>query len=533
MFSIYFLISFTLTFAPLSTFLISSVFHRHSKGTDFSPTRMKTFANIRFMSVAMGLVVLVVTVWDVVLDAHKMSSVVNTWVSEGPHTSLMGKVREHLAAAWWLGPLKVSSAREPLVECSVSVGGGWRDVLPLMVGLKARLACLESHIQLAQEEHEAFITKFVMTVCCLVLVAVLGALLAWCCWPRNILVKEADCHLETHTCLKPVRCESCPLERCVIVMIYEVMTRDGLMTRNGRYVHFNDNILDDGHVTGTLALPASGVTVNDDSVVTVEDLLPMDDTVVTVEDTVVPVKDTVVTLEDTVVPVEDTVVPVDETAVTVEYIVVPVEDTVVQIEDIVVQVEELVVPVEDTVVPVEDTFVPVEDTVVPVEDTVVPVEDTVIPVEDTVVPVEDTVVPVEDTVIPVEDTVVPVEDTVVPVEDTVVPVEDTMIPVENTVFPVKDTLISVENTVVPVEDTVVPVDYVRRSLLVPRRFRGRLTEANDCLLESMQDQYSVTLLEDAARGKLHIKGTKDNVLQCYAQLKALIADWRARETSEV
>ena len=344
------------------------------------------------MSVVMGLVVVVVSVWDVMLDAHKMSSVVNTWMSEGPHTSLMGKVREHLAAAWWLGPLKVSSAREPLVECGVSVGGGWRDVLPLMVGLKARLACLESHIQLAQEEHETFITKFVVTVCCLVLVSVLGTLLACCCWLRKVLVKEADCHLETRTCLKPVRCESCPLERCVIVMIYEVVTRDGLMTRKGRYVHFDDNILNDGHVTGTLALPAPGVTVDNDSVVTVEDLLPLDDSVITVEH------------------------------------------------------------------------------------------------------------------------LLPLDDSVVPVEDTVAPVED---------------------TVVPVEDTVIPVDYVRRSLLVPRRFRDRLTEANGCLLKSMQDQYSVTLFKDAARARLHIKGTQDNVLQCYAQLKALIADWRARETSEV
>ena len=42
----------------------------------------------------------------------------------------------------------------------------------------------------------------------------------------------------THTCEQLVRWQSCPLERCIFVVIYEVMTSDGLMIRKGRYVHF-------------------------------------------------------------------------------------------------------------------------------------------------------------------------------------------------------------------------------------------------------------------------------------------------------
>ena len=145
------------------------------------------------------------------------------------------------------------------------------------------------------------------------------------------------------------------------------------MTMKGRYVNFDDNIFNDGHVTGTLALPAPGVTVDDDTVVTVEGL-PL--------------------LNDTVVPVED-----------------------------------------------HDTERPLEVVTAKLVHTQL---------------------------------------------DAVAAEEDNR--------------------------------EVRRSLLVPRRFRDRLIGANGCLLESMQDHYSVTLFEDAAQDKLHTKGTKNNVLESYAQL---------------
>ena len=74
---------------------------------------------------------------------------------------------------------------------------------------------------------------------------------------------------------------------------------------------------------------------------------------------------------------------------------------------------------------------------------------------------------------------------------------------------------------------------MRRSLLLPQRFREDLLGPNNCFLESMQDLHTVTVLGDTARGKLHIKGAKDNVIKCYTQLKTLLKELRRREDNLV
>ena len=66
---------------------------------------------------------------------------------------------------------------------------------------------------------------------------------------------------------------------------------------------------------------------------------------------------------------------------------------------------------------------------------------------------------------------------------------------------------------------------VRRSLLVPRRFRERLWGPGEIYVDNLQDWYSVQVFPDPKRGKLHIKGDKDNVLEAYAAVRDLMKAW--------
>lgn len=72
---------------------------------------------------------------------------------------------------------------------------------------------------------------------------------------------------------------------------------------------------------------------------------------------------------------------------------------------------------------------------------------------------------------------------------------------------------------------------MRQSLLVPRRFRVRVAGPEECFLQYLQGYYSVMVLQDSARGKPHINGGKNNVLDCYATVRTLMVEWRAREAS--
>ena len=125
-----------------------------------------------------GLMMMSRALWGVVEDAHKLGETVKKWRSTGPHTTLLGKVREHMSSAWWLGPLKVGSPRDPMEDCGITANPGWRDVLTIMFDLKARLACLEEKVKLAEEEHNAFVTKFLLAVCYMVFVVRRGGALA-------------------------------------------------------------------------------------------------------------------------------------------------------------------------------------------------------------------------------------------------------------------------------------------------------------------------------------------------------------------
>ena len=70
---------------------------------------------------------------------------------------------------------------------------------------------------------------------------------------------------------------------------------------------------------------------------------------------------------------------------------------------------------------------------------------------------------------------------------------------------------------------------VRRSLLVPRRFRERLWAPGETHVDNLRDWYSVQVFPDPKRGKLHIKSDKDNVLEAYAAVRDLMKAWHAGE----
>ena len=63
-------------------------------------------------------------------------------------------------------------------DCGITADPGWRDVLTIMFDLKARLACIEEKVQLAEKEHNAFVAKFLLAVCYMVFVVRCGGALA-------------------------------------------------------------------------------------------------------------------------------------------------------------------------------------------------------------------------------------------------------------------------------------------------------------------------------------------------------------------
>ena len=219
---------------------------------------MKVFGDMKCIAVVVVLVTVLVihpALWGVMHDVHKLGQVVQEWRCTGPHTTLMGKVREFLSTAWWLGPLKVGSSRDPLKECGIPAALGWREVLPLLLDLKALLACLEEEVQKADMEHKEFVLKFLLVACCLLFVPVSGVLLARWIWARFTLARENQSSrvvtkINSHDYDDLVRMADYTLDRCIIAVVYEMMTSDGLIIRKGKYAQFvNDK---DTYVPSTL-----------------------------------------------------------------------------------------------------------------------------------------------------------------------------------------------------------------------------------------------------------------------------------------
>ncbi|XP_050711135.1 uncharacterized protein LOC126995543 [Eriocheir sinensis] len=120
--------------------------------------------------------------WYSVAFARTLAKAVQEWQDSGPHNTLLGKAREHLAAAGWL-----AAPRDPLVECGLPSGSGWKQLLQLMLHTEASLTCMERQVLLAQEEHLAFRDTVLLAVACFTLTV---SLLGWT-WARHKLVRRS------------------------------------------------------------------------------------------------------------------------------------------------------------------------------------------------------------------------------------------------------------------------------------------------------------------------------------------------------
>ena len=108
------------------------------------------------------------------------------WQQEGPHTTPLGKLREHLASCRWLGPLRPDPALNPLEKCGVEPDLGWRVLLRRLGSCERRLACLQEHIRLANKEHMWFsmkVTALVVVVGTALVTVVLLQCVSW--WRRR------------------------------------------------------------------------------------------------------------------------------------------------------------------------------------------------------------------------------------------------------------------------------------------------------------------------------------------------------------
>ncbi|XP_050713449.1 uncharacterized protein LOC126996730 isoform X2 [Eriocheir sinensis] len=121
--------------------------------------------------------------WYAVAFARTLAKAVQEWQDSGPHNTLLGRAREHLAAAGWL-----AAPRDPLVECGLPSGGGWKQLLQLMLHTEASLTCMERQVLLAQEEHLAFRATVLLAVACFTLTV---SLLGWT-WARHKLVRRSE-----------------------------------------------------------------------------------------------------------------------------------------------------------------------------------------------------------------------------------------------------------------------------------------------------------------------------------------------------
>ena len=152
---------------------------------------MKRFASTKVLVVlvvTLTLVGIIPVLLSLVQDYRKLGEVVRAWEASGPHTTLIGQLRERLASLWWLGPLRLAPPRDPFEECGVAVVHGWQEMLPLMIGLKSYLSCLEREIEQAQQDYETFANRFVVVV----LLTLFSVLLVGGTWARLKMARHQE-----------------------------------------------------------------------------------------------------------------------------------------------------------------------------------------------------------------------------------------------------------------------------------------------------------------------------------------------------
>ncbi|XP_050698812.1 fibrous sheath CABYR-binding protein-like isoform X2 [Eriocheir sinensis] len=139
---------------------------------------MKTLGMLKVLEVlclALCTLLCLPDMWSLLLHSWRLQQAVQEWRDGGPHTTLVGRLRERLAAAGWLAP-----PRDPLLECGVPLGGGWTETLQRLYGADSYLFCLEREVEQAQQEHLAFRANLLLAAACAASVTVLAALMAVC-----------------------------------------------------------------------------------------------------------------------------------------------------------------------------------------------------------------------------------------------------------------------------------------------------------------------------------------------------------------
>ena len=75
-------------------------------------------------------------------------------------------------------------------------------------------------------------------------------------------------------------------------------------------------------------------------------------------------------------------------------------------------------------------------------------------------------------------------------------------------------------------------DEVRRSLYIPTGFQGHLMGQEEFFLHYLRGHYGVSIMVAAPNKRLHIKGAKSKVLDCYSCVKELLVKWHQRQSSD-
>ena len=89
-----------------------------------------------------------------------------------------------------------------------------------------------------------------------------------------------------------------------------------------------------------------------------------------------------------------------------------------------------------------------------------------------------------------------------------------------------------ERPVVTEPRTARQEDEVRRSLHVPAGFLGHLMRQEEFFLHYLRGHYGVSIFVDTPKRKIHIKGPRPNVVDCYACMKELLVRWHQRQAAD-
>ena len=75
-------------------------------------------------------------------------------------------------------------------------------------------------------------------------------------------------------------------------------------------------------------------------------------------------------------------------------------------------------------------------------------------------------------------------------------------------------------------------DEVRRSLYLPAAYQRHLLSDEEFFLNCLRRVFGVSIFMDTAKKRVHIKGPKPKVVDCYACVKELLVRWHQRQAGD-